>query len=77
MRKGVILSYNKKIGIGVIKDSNDQHILFSDIEMNHIPLRNSQVTFDIQYRNGSLLAVNLNFADARPGSEDINFSEIP
>lgn len=59
MRHGIILSYNKKIGIGVIKDSNDQHILFKRIEMDEFPVRDSVVTFEIRYDNGALTAVNL------------------
>lgn len=76
MRKGVILSYNKKAGIGVIKDSNDQHILFNYAEMKGVLLRNRIVDFDIEFCNGSLAAVDLNFSETEDSSSGTTHAEL-
>lgn len=55
----MILSLNNKAGIGVIKDSNDQHILFY-IEQQIASFKRGQVVyFEIKYLEGVLRAVNV------------------
>lgn len=60
MRNGTILSFNKKVSIGLIKDANDQHILFHYLGTDHIPIRGSDVSFEIELHKGMLIAVNIN-----------------
>lgn len=75
MRNGTILSYNKVIGVGVIRDSNQQHILFYYGITSVIPVRGSAVRFEIQLQNGALVAVNLKFSSVRVVSDNIMLSE--
>lgn len=75
MRKGIILSYNRVVGIGIIKDENDQHILFYMDTRSILPVRNSSVTFDIQYQRGSLIATNVKFSQVKVLSDNLMLSE--
>lgn len=75
MRKGIILSYNKVVGIGVIRDSNYQHILFYHGITSVIPVRGSLVSFEIQFQNGTLAAVNVKFSAVKVISDNIMLSE--
>ncbi|QPH39343.1 hypothetical protein [Pedobacter endophyticus] len=59
MRTGHIISYNKKAGVGCIKNVNNQRIrFFSDDLLVHAHTGDA-VSFDISFRNGSLVAINI------------------
>jgi len=59
MRTGTIIAYNKKVGVGLIRDSNSQHIKFFETDSNSLPARGDVVTFDIGFRNRALAAINV------------------
>jgi len=59
MRTGHILSYNKKVGIGFIKTNNNQRIKFFSDDSLASPHVGDAVSFDISFRNGSLIAINI------------------
>ncbi|QPH41266.1 cold-shock protein [Pedobacter endophyticus] len=59
MRTGTIIAYNKKVGVGLIKDSNGQHIKFFETDSDSLPARGAAVTFDIGFRNRALAAINV------------------
>ncbi|MFC4210903.1 cold-shock protein [Pedobacter lithocola] len=59
MRNGIILSFNKSAGVGIIKDSNNQHIRFYADDSKKIPSVGETVSFEIVFRNKNLVASNL------------------
>lgn len=59
MRTGTIMAYNKKVGVGLIKDSNSETIKFYEGDANSFPARGTVVTFDIGFRNRALAAINI------------------
>lgn len=75
MRNGIILSFNKIAGIGVIKDANNQHILFYHNSKSVTPVRLSKVTFEIQFQNGSLIAVSVKFSSVKVLCDNMMLTE--
>lgn len=59
MRIGVIVSYNKKAGFGLIKDANNERIIFPECEIQVTPVRGAVVNFTISLCDGSLCAINI------------------
>lgn len=58
-RTGIILSLNKKAGIGLIQDTNNERIKFFEADAESIPLRGELISFEIDFRNESLVATNI------------------
>lgn len=59
MRTGVIISYNQKVRLGIIKDSNSQKIRFFNENEKVIYKRLDSVTFEIAFVDASLMAVEI------------------
>jgi len=59
MRTGQILSFNKKAGIGLIRDTNDEHIKFYIEDSKLHPVRGDNISFEIGFRGGALIAKKL------------------
>ncbi|MDQ1142751.1 hypothetical protein [Pedobacter agri] len=59
MRTGTILSYNKKIKQGVIKDANGQKIRFLNANDKVVYKAFEVVRFEIAFVNSHLRAINI------------------
>ncbi|MCX3267458.1 hypothetical protein [Pedobacter agri] len=59
MRTGIVIAYNRKVKIGVIKDSNEQRIRFYSEDVTNTFQRFDVVQFDIAFIARSLRAVNV------------------
>lgn len=70
---GVIISYNKKAGFGLIKDENQERIIFSKSEVPGTPLRGMLVSFDIGLDSGTLCAINIKVVNYLPAGEFENY----
>jgi len=58
-RTGTILSFNKTAGIGLIEDLNHERIKFFGSDKKSPPSRGEQISFEIDFRNKSLVATNI------------------
>jgi len=59
IKTGIILSFNKLAGVGVLKDSNNQTIKYhAENDKLHL-LKGDVVSFDIGFHNKRLIATNL------------------
>ncbi|MDQ1142856.1 hypothetical protein [Pedobacter agri] len=59
MRTGIVIAYNRKVKIGVIKDSNEQRIRFYSEGVTNTFQLLDVVQFDIAFIARSLRAVNV------------------
>lgn len=59
MRTGIVISFNKLSGAGILLDSNNQTIRFMNENIKRTPLKGDQVSFEIGYNNNNLIAKNI------------------
>ena len=59
MRRGIILSYDNKLGYGVIQDSNNQNIQFHNKNLKVTFNKSDIVGFSIAFVGKSLEAINV------------------
>ena len=60
MRKGFVLSYNSKAGVGLLVDENQQRIKFFIEGFVKAPRKGEEILFEISFKNGSLAALGVN-----------------
>jgi len=66
MRRGIILSYDNKLGYGVIQDSNNQNIQFHNKDLEVTFNTSDIVGFSIAFVGNSLAAINVIHTWGRP-----------
>ncbi|RZK19824.1 MAG: hypothetical protein EOO86_06515 [Pedobacter sp.] len=59
MRKGIVLSYNKSVKSGFIKDLSGQRIRFYNEDLNVGFKPNDLVAFNVSVVKGAIVAVNI------------------
>ncbi|WP_316831716.1 hypothetical protein [Pedobacter aquatilis] len=59
MKIGIILSFNKAAGVGILIDNHNEHIRFYAADSTKIPAKGETVTFETEYRNKQQVAINL------------------
>ncbi len=66
MRKGKIISFNILSGAGILLDSNNQTIKFTNQNLKRTPLKGDQVSFEIEYLNKNLVVKNIELLNKTP-----------
>lgn len=62
MCMGIVFSYNKKIGAGLLRDSNSPKIKFFNKQPNYFFLVNDIVRYEISLNSYGLIAVGGSFS---------------
>jgi len=59
MRSGFIISISKTVGVGLIRDSNNQKIRFHIDDTKGVPTKGDLVNFEICFKNWCLVATDV------------------
>lgn len=77
VRSGLIISLNEILGIGLIRDSNNQKIRFYVNDTKEPTIKGDLVTFNINFRNWHLAATDISVLTSTKKHCNISLMALP